>query len=80
MRNINNNNNRPDIIVIEKKDKSCKLIDPSCPFDTRIEKKEDEKCTNYNDLKYEIARIWKMKKVDIIPVVIGALGIVIKEL
>ena len=54
--------NRPGIAVIEKKDKSCKLIDPSCPFDTRIEKKEEEKCTNYNDLKYEIARIWKMKK------------------
>ena len=37
------------ITVIEKKNKSCKLIDPSCPFDTRIEKKEKEKCTNYSD-------------------------------
>ena len=26
--------NRPDITVIEKKNKSCKLIDASCPFDT----------------------------------------------
>ena len=71
--------NRPDITVVEKKDKICKLIDPSCPFDTRIEKKEEEKCTNYSDLKYEIARIWKMKKVDVIPVVIGALGTVTKN-
>ena len=31
---------------------------------------------NYNELKYEIARIWKMKKVEVIPVVVGALGTV----
>ena len=71
--------NRPDITVVEKKDKSCKLIDPSCLFDTRIEKKEEEKCTKYSDLKYEIARIWKMKKVDVIQVVIGTLGTVTKN-
>ena len=34
---------------------------------------------NNNDLKYEIARIWKMKKVDVILVVIGALGTVTKN-
>ena len=33
---------------------------------------------NYNELKYEIARIWKMKKVGMIPVVVGALGTVAK--
>ena len=55
------------------------LIDPSSPFYTRIEKKEEEICRNYNELKYEIARIWKMKKVDIIPIVIGALGTVTKN-
>ena len=46
---------------------------------TRIEKKVEEKCTNYSDLKYEIARIWKMKKVDVIPVVIETLGTVTKN-
>ena len=44
----------------------------------RIEKKEEEKCVNYNELKYEIARIWKMKKVEVIPVVVGALETVTK--
>ena len=43
--------NRPDITVIDKQAKKCQLIDPSCPFDTRIEKKE-EKCANYNEWKY----------------------------
>ena len=35
---------------------------------------KEEKCTNYTELKYEIAKIWKMRKVEVIPVVIGALG------
>ena len=70
--------NRPDITVIDKQAKKCQLIDPSCPFDTRIDKKEEEKCVNYNELKYEIARIWKMKEVDVVPVVVGALGTVAK--
>ena len=48
--------NLPDITVIDKKTKKCLLIDSACPFDTRIEKKEEEKCTNYSDLKYEIAK------------------------
>ena len=56
------------------------LIDQACPFDTRIEKKEEEKCINYCDLKYEIARMWRMKDVEVISVVIGALGTVAKPL
>ena len=71
--------NRPDITVIDKKSKKCILIDPAYPFDTRIEKKEEEKCTNCSELKYEIAEIWKMRKVEDIPVVIGALGTVTKH-
>ncbi|XP_069979445.1 uncharacterized protein [Penaeus vannamei] len=70
--------NRPDITVIEKNSKKCLLIDPACPFDTRIERKE-EKCNNYCDLKYEIARMWRMKEVEVIPVVVGALGSVTKD-
>ena len=29
------------------------MIDPACPFDTHIEKKEEEKCTNYSERTYE---------------------------
>ena len=51
--------NRPDITFIDKKSKKCLLIDPACSFDTRIQKKEEEKCTNYSELKYEIAKYGK---------------------
>ena len=72
-------NNRPDATVIEKKNKKCIPIDPACPFDTRIEKNKEEKCTNYSKLNYETAKIWKMRKVEVIPVVIGTLGTVTKH-
>ena len=32
----------------------------------------------YQDLRREIARLWKLKRVEVVPVVIGALGSVTK--
>ena len=49
--------NRQDITAIDKESKKRLLIDLACPFETRIEKKEEKKCTNYSELKYEIAKI-----------------------
>ena len=46
--------NRPDIVFENKKDRSCLLINISCPFDTRIERKEKEQIEVYQDLKREI--------------------------
>ena len=42
--------------------------------------KEEEKLSNYDELKYELARIWSMKKVTIVPIVIGALGTVTERI
>ena len=66
--------NRPDIVFENKKDRSCLLIDISCPFDTRIERKEKEKIEVYQDLKREIKRLWNVREVKIVPIIIGALG------
>ena len=56
-------------------------LDPTCPFDTCIEKKEEEeKCTNYSELKHEIAKFSNLRKVEVILVVIGGLGTVTKHL
>ena len=54
--------NRSDITVINKKSKKCIQIDPACPFDTCIQTKEEEKCTNYSELKYETAKIFENEK------------------
>ena len=65
---------RPDIVVVDKKKKEVKLIDIAIPGDSRVKDKEQEKIEKYEQLKEEIARLWNMKKVTVIPVVIGALG------
>ena len=38
--------NRPDLTVIDKKSKKYLLIDAACPFDTHIEKKEENTLRN----------------------------------
>ena len=71
---------RPDILVVNKKEKSCQIIDIAVPGDLRVHVKEGEKVEKYGDLKREIARLWSLKKVEVIPVVVGALGAVTKHL
>ena len=48
--------------------------------DSRVAEKEREKVEKYQDLKREVARIWSMRKVEVIPVVVGALGMITKNL
>ena len=70
---------RPDIVFIDKRTKEAKIIDIAIPGDKRVEAKENEKIERYQPLKDEIARLWKLKRVKVIPVVIGALGVVSKK-
>lgn len=70
---------RPDIIITNKAEKTTTIVDVAIPADSRIEKKEAEKISKYQDLKFELQRIWGTK-VTIIPVIIGALGALPKQL
>ena len=65
---------RPDIVVVDKVKKETMIIDMAIPGDTRVCDKEREKIEKYSLLKDEIARLWQMKKVVVIPIVVGALG------
>ena len=69
--------NRPDIIVKDSVNSTCKLIDMTVPSDRNIALKEIEKKSKYKDLELEIQRMWQMKSI-VIPVVVGALGTVKK--
>jgi hypothetical protein len=71
--------NRLDILVKNKKDKTCLMSDVAMPTDTNVIQKEDEKKLKYKYLSIEIQRMWSMKCF-IIPVIIGATGIVSKSL
>ena len=69
---------RPDMIVVDKKCKSCYIIDIAVPADCRVHEKENEKVEKYQDLKRELKRLWSMQKVQVIPIVVGALGSISK--
>jgi hypothetical protein len=71
--------NRPDIIIKNKKDKSYLLIDVAIPSDKNVIQKESEKKLKCKYLSIEIQRMWNMKCF-VIPVIVGATGIVSKSL
>jgi hypothetical protein len=66
--------NKPDIIIKNKKEKTCKLTDVAIPADRNVVQKEAEKMLKYKSLCIEIQRMWNMKDM-IIPVITGATGI-----
>ena len=69
---------RPDLILVDKKAKSCLIIDVAIPGDCRIREKEIEKIEKYHNLKRELKRVWSLKKVEVVPVVVGAPGYISK--
>ena len=65
---------RPDIVLIDKTIKEVKIVDVTIPGDERVNEREVGKIGKYKVLKDEIARMWGMKEVIVILVVVGALG------
>ena len=45
---------RPDLVVVDKKRRTCKIIDFAVRGDSRIEEKEKEKIKKYQDLRREL--------------------------
>ena len=64
--------NRPDIIIKNKKEETCTLMDVAIPADRNVVQKESEKKLKYKSL-------WNLK-CTIVPVIIGATGIVTRSL
>jgi hypothetical protein len=71
--------NRPDMVIKNKKDRTCTLTDVAIPADRNVTQKEAQKKLKYSSLCTEIQRMWNMKCM-IVPVIIGATGVVTKVL
>ena len=69
---------RPDLVVIDKKERSCKIIDFAVLGDSRIEEKEKDKIEKYQELGRELPKIWNVK-VKIISLAEGSLGAIPKQ-
>ena len=69
---------RPDIIVIDKKERKGIIIDIAVPADVRVGKKKGKKwkCTR---TWREIGRLCKLKMVEVVPAVTGTHGSATKE-
>ena len=67
---------RPDIVLVDKRCKEVKIIDIAVPGDSRVKEKELEKIEKYQMLREEIRRLWQVSNVTVIPVVVGALGVI----
>lgn len=68
-------NNRPDLVLFEKKQKVAFIIDIAVPADGNVSKKYQEKVEKYQQLAIEMERLWKLKRVRILPFVISVTGI-----
>ena len=71
--------NRPDIVLKNKRDKICLLIDMTVSLDTNTSVKATQKFTKYKDLEMEVERMWGLKTTTV-PVVMGALGTIKKDM
>ena len=67
------------MVAVDKKERSCKIIDFAVPGDSKTEDKEKDKIEKYQDLRRELQKIWNVK-VKIIPLVVGCLGAIIEQL
>ena len=52
---------RLDLLVVEKKERSCKIIDFADPGDSRIEEKEKDKIEKYHDLGRDYRKYGMLK-------------------
>ena len=66
---------RPDIVVMEKNENKCLIIDVASSVDNNLILKRNKKMDNYSELRLEIARM-RDKETLIVPIIIGALGFI----
>ena len=72
---------RPDLVVINKQEQTCQVIDIAVPEDTAVKAKEEEKLEKYQDLAREIQKMWRWSVgTQVLPVIIGVLGTAPKRL
>ena len=74
------NARKPDIVVVSKNERSCAIIDIAIPGDIRVSEKEKEKIERCQELKREIKRMWNIRSIKVIPLVVGTLGSTSKKL
>ena len=72
--------NRPDMVIWDTQNKTCKIVDICVPLDINVELRHTTKVDNYAPLVDQLQRLNPQYKYQMIPVIIGAMGTVPKTL
>ena len=64
----------PVLVVVGEENNKAIIVDIASHSDHRVYEKEDEKIEKYQDLKREIGRLWGIRHLEEVPLVVGALG------
>ena len=67
---------KPDIVLWDRQSKTAQIIEVSVPNDYGLNRAEREKRNKYQDLKNDLRNTWGLKNIELIPVIIGATGLV----
>ena len=67
---------KPDIVIWDKNKKEAKVIEVSVPNDFGLNRAEREKVNKYQDLKNDLRQTWELEEIEIVPVIVGATGLV----
>jgi hypothetical protein len=70
--------NRPDITIVNKKEKVGYLIDIAVPNSYNLEAKIARKITNYSNLAFEFKRLNRLRRVEVIPLIVSVTGVIPK--
>ena len=71
---------KPDIIVWRKSEKECQVIDICVPLDQNVKTNEKTKKDRYIPLTVALKRLYPDYSYSVIPIVLGATGLVTKSL
>ena len=72
--------NRPDMVVWNNQDKTCAIVDICVPLDINVHVQEKTKCDTYAPLIVGLLRHYPQYKFEIVPLVVGATGLVTNSL
>ena len=72
--------NKPDLIVWRKTTKKCVVVDICVPLDQNVKTNEKVKEDRYVPLTVSLKRLYQEYEYSVIPVVLGATGLVTKSL
>ena len=66
--------NRPDLVILDEEQKTALLIDVTCPMEIKMVSAAAKKHQKYRDLEIAMKKQYKLRKIQTVPIVIGALG------